>query len=415
MRQLTNIWFIALKELKLFLTDKVAAFMFILFPFLFVILFNFLLTGVGSEDDRLELHLVTLEEAGGISHEIISAMETEDIDQLGTGESAIIWDKDYAVALQAVEDGEMAGFIAFPADFTEAIFSGEHTQLEVVTNAEDPYAQAALYGLASAITSQIGSYHVAGSAVIELLLRQGMATDGDTVDVDQVIQQLFGGEEIIGNLEPIISYQIDKVGEVEGEQPTNFVIPGYLVMFVFFAAAQSAVRIVRERQNHTLERLLTTSVRRDTLLGGIFVGTAAKGLVQIIIFWAVGIFVFNIDLGIAPSAVVILSALMVVMSSAFGVMLATLVKTERSADAIATLTSLILAPLGGCWWPLFILPPFMQSLAKISPHGWATTGFNKLMVFGADFNAVVPEMLALLGFTVLFGLIAIWRFRTSSV
>ena len=25
-------------------------------------------------------------------------------------------------------------------------------------------------------------------------------------------------------------------------------------------------------------------------------------------------------------------------------------------------------------------------------HGWATTGFNKLMVFGADFGAAVPEM-----------------------
>jgi len=37
------------------------------------------------------------------------------------------------------------------------------------------------------------------------------------------------------------------------------------------------------------------------------------------------------------------------------------------------------------------------------------------MLFGADFGAVVPEMLALLGFAVVFGLIAIWRFRTSAV
>ncbi len=34
--------------------------------------------------------------------------------------------------------------------------------------------------------------------------------------------------------------------------------------------------------------------------------------------------------------------------------------------------------------------------------------------FGADFSAVVPEMLALIGFAVVFGIIAVWRFRTSA-
>ena len=37
------------------------------------------------------------------------------------------------------------------------------------------------------------------------------------------------------------------------------------------------------------------------------------------------------------------------------------------------------------------------------------------LVFGADFAAVVPEMLALIAFAVIFGIIAIWRFRTSAV
>ena len=81
---------------------------------------------------------------------------------------------------------------------------------------------------------------------------------------------------------------------------------------------------------------------------------------------------------------------------------------------MATLSALVMAPLGGCWWPLFILPKGMQALAKITPHGWANTGFNKLMLFGADFSAVVPEMLALIVFAIVFGIIAVWRFRTSA-
>jgi len=415
MRQLSNIWFIALKELKLFVTDRITVFMFIIFPFLFVALFNYLLAGVGSEDDRLELHLLTLEEAGGISHSIINAMETKDVSQLRDGEPMIVWDKDYDAALKAVEDKELNGFLVFPEDFTDGVLMGYGAEIEVVTNPESPYAAAALYGLASGIASQVGSQHVASSAVIALLVEQGMASGGDMVDIGQVIQQLFSDEDFFGNPQSLITLGIDKVGEVEAEEPSNFVIPGYLVMFVFFAAALSAERIVRERQNHTLERLLTSTVRRESLLGGILVGTAAKGLVQIAIFWTVGILVFNLDLGLSPAAVVILSILMVIMSSAFGVMLATLVKTERSAGSIGVLASLILAPLGGCWWPLFIVPQWMQFLAKLTPHGWANTGFNKIILFGAEFGDVVPEMLILLGFAVLFTVIGIWRFRTSAV
>jgi len=201
---------------------------------------------------------------------------------------------------------------------------------------------------------------------------------------------------------------------VEAPNPSDYAIHGYLVMFVFFAAALAAETIVRERQNHTLERLLASSVRRETILGGMFTGTAAKGLVQILIFWIVGILAFKVDLGLSPAAVILLSILVVIMSSAFGIMLATLAKTQRSAGSIAVLTSLVLAALGGCWWPLFVTPQWMQSIAKMIPHGWATTGFNKLMVFGADFSAVVPEMLALVCFAAAFGIIAIWRFRTSA-
>jgi ABC-2 type transport system permease protein len=225
-------------------------------------------------------------------------------------------------------------------------------------------------------------------------------------------QMLAGGT---GGESSFITYVTEKVGEVKAENPSNYVIPGYLVMFVFFAAAMGAAVIVRERQNHTLERLLSTSVKRAAILSGIFTGSAIKGLIQIIIFWTMGILVFKVDLGLSPLAVIILSILMVLMSSAFAVMLATFARTERSAGSLGSITSLALAPLGGCWWPLFLYPDWLQNIAKITPHAWATTGFNKLMLFGADFGAAAPEMLALLGFMVIFGVIAVWRFRTSSV
>jgi ABC-2 type transport system permease protein len=185
-------------------------------------------------------------------------------------------------------------------------------------------------------------------------------------------------------------------------------------MFVFFASALMAESIVRERKNNTLERMLASSVRRETILGGIFASAALRGLIQIVIFWGVGILAFHVDMGLSPAAVIILSILMVIMSSAFSLMLATLARTQRSASSLAVITSLVLAPLGGCWWPLFLYPQWLQNIAKVTPHAWATDGFNKIMIFGANFSAAVPSMVALLVFTLIFGLIAVWRFRTSA-
>lgn len=397
------VWFIALKDLKLFIRDRMALFFFILFPFLFVVMFNFILAGVGSEDDRLVFHLVSLEEdtETALSHQIIAALVTSDESSLRPGEPLVIEVDDYDELRRQVEEKELGGFLAFPEDFTESLYSGGGAEIEVVADPEAVNYRAALYGLADGISSWIGAEYMVRGAIIELAGEQA-----------QDILNSLEGKVITG--EPLIEYTSEKVGEVEAEQPSNYTISGYLVMFVFFAAALSAEAIVRERQNHTLERLMASSVRRSTLIGGIFTGTAAKGLVQIIIFWTVGILVFNVDLGVAPAAVIILSFLMVIVSAAFGVMLATLVKTDRGAGSLATLSALIMAPLGGCWWPLFIAPQWLQSLAKVTPHGWANTGFSKLMLFGADFADVAPEMIALVVFTVIFGSIAVWRFRTAA-
>ena len=185
-------------------------------------------------------------------------------------------------------------------------------------------------------------------------------------------------------------------------------------MFVFFAAALSAEAIARERRDHTLERLLSNGTRREAIVIGKLMGTAFLGLLQISVMWMVGIIAFRIDLGASPLAVILISVLMVVTSSSFGVLIASFIQEAKSASMAGVLASLTLAPIGGCWWPLFITPDWMQTLAKITPHGWANTGFNKLMLFGAEFADVAAEMLALLIFAVLFAAVALWRFRTSS-
>ena len=412
---LKQIWFIAQKDLKIFASDRRSLFFFIAFPFMFIVLFNFLLGNIGATDTRQELHVATLEGPGSLSYQILGAMATGNATGLAPGEPVIIWEKDVAAARQRVTDGDLGGYLLFPADFTDAVNAGAGAHLTVVANADATSDRAALDGLGQAVAAQIATYRVIISASISLLVQSGQLSQAD---IPQAVQQMMGkllAEGQGGAPQAFITYRTQNYGNVEGTNAAEFVLPGYLVMFVFFAAAVTAEQIVRERHNHTLERLLTTSVPRQAVLWGIFGGIFMKGLVQIVIFWGVGILAFHVDLGIAPAAVLTLSLLMVLMSSAFALMLATVVRTERAASGLATITSLILAPLGGCWWPLFLYPTWLQYVAKVTPHAWATDGFNRLMLYGSDFASAVPNMIALLVFTVIFGIVAVWRFSTSAV
>jgi ABC-2 type transport system permease protein len=409
MSQLRRTWFYALKNLRLFVTDRTAVIMFILFPFFFIVMFNLLMSNMGSQDTRLELHLAT-QETNGLSQHIIQSLVTTDDSQLKPGDPKIVWDKDYNQARAEVTAKKLSGFLAFPADFTQNIQAGKVTNLEVVVQADDSNTRAALNGFAQGIASRLESDIVTLKSVVALLEQQGASA----ADVQKAAASVFQNDGQTVSISPAINYQVDSVGQVKPLNPSSYVVPGYLVMFVFFAAAISAVDIIRVRQNHTLERLLAGSVRKETILGGIYLGAVLKGLVQIAIFWTFGILVFHVDMGFAPWAVIVISLLMVMMSAGFSLMLATLVKTDRSASAIAVLCSLLLAPLGGCWWPLFIAPQWMQFLAKFTPHGWANAGFDKLLIFGASGGDVLWEMLALVGFAAAFIIVALINFRTSA-
>jgi ABC-2 type transport system permease protein len=408
MKQLKNSWYIAIKELKIFSSDRAALIFSIVFPFFFVTLFYFLFQGAGAQDTRYTLYITTQEATGSLSYNIVSSLQTTDVPALKPGQPEIVWIQDYNDARAQLDQKKIKGFMSFPADFTQNVYAGKPAALDIIVDPANQDVRAALNGMAQGLAADIAAREVEAGAAAALL-----AQNGKSADISAVVAQIYGGS--VAASADLIQSAVQQVGEVKASNPANWVIPGYLVMFVFFTAALSAERLVRERQNQTLERLLASSVSRNSILGGIYLGTVLKGLVQIIIFWGVGIFLYHLQLGSEPIVVILISLLVTLMAAAFSLMLGTLVKTERAASSIGVLSSLILAPLGGCWWPLFITPKWMQNMALFTPHGWATTSFNKLLLYGGNLHDVIPGMLALAGFGLAFAVIAVMRFRTSSV
>ena len=384
---------IAGKDTKVFFKDRFAVGFSFLFPFLFVIGFSLALSGQGPTDSQLVITAASQEESG-LSQEILN-----DLSQSDQGAIRVV---EYSEALDELERGDIEGFVAFPADFTQGLFSGQPVVLDVVVGSGSVETEAALTGFARSVA---GNVSVVGNALGAI---QEIAAGNQAVIQNADMTALSRGPA------PVIGFEVERVGDIRPFKASNFTLPGYLTMFVFFAAALSAEAIARERQTHTLERLMSNGTRRESIILGKFIGAVYRGVMQLVVMWTVGIFAFKIDLGVSPSAVVLLSILMALAAAAFGVLLASFVRDVKTATTAGVLVSLTLAPLGGSWWPLFITPQWMQSLAKLTPHGWANGGFNKLMLFGAEFGDVSQEMIALATFATVFLTIALWRFRVSA-
>ncbi len=381
---------LASKDTRIFFRDRAAMAFAFLLPFIFVIGFSLALRDVGPENESLQF-TITTQEAIGISTVALDAITTDPdgpIVTMGHGE-----------ALAALDSGAMGGFVSFPADFTQRYLSGETSPIEVYVGDVPPADEAALRGFAQEVGARFSEARATLSTVAALGGPQ------ETALVTEILLADADG--------PAVNLRVEQVGEISPFNSSNFVLPGYLTMFVFFTAAMGAEALARERQTHTLERLMANGVRRESLIVGKFLAGAAIGVVQVAVMWTVGALVFDIDLGESPTAVIVLSLLMVLASAAFAVLLASFVSNVRTASAAAVLTSLVLAPVGGSWWPLFITPPFMQSLARLTPHGWANDALNRLMLFGAEFTDVVPSMVALVVFAAVFLSLALWRFHLA--
>lgn len=187
--------------------------------------------------------------------------------------------------------------------------------------------------------------------------------------------------------------------------------PGFAVMFVTLAAAMSAAALVVERQNGTLARLLTTPTSRASILGGKIAGIYLQGLVQMGILVGVGQGALGVNWGQSPAALAALVCTYMFAATGLGIMLAALVRTEAQASTLFPVVTIIPSMLGGAWWPIEIMPSYMQAVAFATPQAWAMTGFVNIIIRGFGLPEVLPQAVALAGFGAAFFLIGLLAFR----
>ena len=187
-------------------------------------------------------------------------------------------------------------------------------------------------------------------------------------------------------------------------------VPGFGAMFVMFTVLGGMATLLRERQNWTLQRVTVMPISRAQVLGGKILSFFILGMIQYLILFGFGA-LMGLEIGSRIVLLVFVMAAYTLCITALTFAMASSIGSEGQAIYLANLLSVSLAALGGGWWPLAVVPPFMQALGHISPVAWVMDGFNTLIYFDGGLIDILPYISVLIGSSIALFAIGIRRFR----
>ncbi|RQD77505.1 MAG: ABC transporter permease [Candidatus Syntrophonatronum acetioxidans] len=386
--------FLAYNDIKRFAVDPGSLFLALIFPLVLVFLVVNVYPAEDQGIDTLTLGMVSLEEEGEISQELISFLEGDEI--------IPVVKLDFEGALQKMEEGEIEAFLLFPEEFSKKFYQNEKGEIKVYASPENLTGRMAALEIARGLANQV-TY---AQRSLELIERY------EGVEAREMMERFKarGDYRVLPGSWHDARLNIHSAGPPVDENRINWALPAFFTMFVFLASSLGAVGLVEERERLILERMVLGGISRGTVLGARFLSGFLKGLLQVIVLWGAGIIIFDLYTGHSFSALMVISLLFVGAASAFSLWVASISASSSFAFSLGIISSLTMASLGGCWWPVYLMPSWMGFLGRFTPHWWANSAFSNLLLTGGDLASIRVEALILLLFIFIF---SFWAHQKS--
>ncbi len=174
-------------------------------------------------------------------------------------------------------------------------------------------------------------------------------------------------------------------------------VPSYTVMFVFLNLLVSGAGIAEERRSGLLRRLGIAPVTKREIILGKLLGRVMVGWIQIAWMLLVGRVVFGIQWAEHGWVLFGFLSLFALACASLGILFGTLFRDPDKCRGLAIWTAVLLAPLGGCWWPIELVGPTMRRISYLVPTGWAMQPINAMLAFGIGAREVAPFAAAFAG------------------
>lgn len=406
---------IAFKDLQIFFKDRGAVIQLFLLPLLFIVVLSGALGEIGAGDEDAPIPLPVVDLDAGVAAQTL----LERLDAAG-GVRVELYDQEEARTL--LEEGELDRVLTVPANFTSDVADNRQVTLRLVSHSDaDSEETEAVRLVVEGVASDMALESQILASLQQMGDMQANAPEEYQVFTVERMQAQARSQFERAQTQPLVGVLQTVPGQdEEREQDPDLdevVVPGFAVLFIFLTAQTTARSIYDEKKVGSFRRLLAAPMSKASLLAGKMLPNFITALVQTAVIFAFGVVGLRllglkaVALGNDPLAVVLVAVLIALCSSALGIVIAAIARTENQIGGISTLLLWGMGIIGGSIFPLFALEDFLGSLPKIVPHYWANRALDNLMVREFGLADVTTEMGVLLGFTALFFAIGLWRFE----
>lgn len=366
-----RIFHLAMIDIKRMVRDKMYFFWTLLFPLFFIFVFGNLYTD--NQTDTLAQLLVLNRDKGQWGTYFIDKIKSPGID----------------LQIVAKEPEQYNRLLIIPGDFSARIEERKGQALTFKKNREA---------------------NLEAAAQVETRIIQGIARVISELILHPDTKTFFAEREEFKNLVEIKS-RFPEGAILKIPSGFNHVIPGTLVQFILMMVLIfGGISVMEDRQQGILCRVLFSSTTIPQLWGGKFLGRLFMGLIQAFILLITGTLFFSMNLG--NVLLTLLTVFFFAMSVAsLGILIGSVFRKEDLIIGISILLSVFFSGLGGCWWPIEIVPPVFKQAAMIVPSFWAMDGFHQIIFFKKGFLQLIPNYAVLLAYTVLFSLLSFKFFK----
>ncbi len=192
----------------------------------------------------------------------------------------------------------------------------------------------------------------------------------------------------------------------------DWLIPGMLGMNMMFSCLYGVGYIVvRYRKNGVLRRLSATPISvLEFLLAQILSRLLVVMAVTLVVYLGIDLFVDFSMYGdyLLLATIFVVGAFCLI---ALGLIVSSRLRNEEVADGLLNVQAWSMMFLSGVWFSLEGSPASIQRLADCLPLTHIVSAARTVMLDGAGWLAVAPQLAILLGMTVLFLAIAVALFR----
>lgn len=217
----------------------------------------------------------------------------------------------------------------------------------------------------------------------------------------KAFQDQLGTTEDLSKNKSLIGFKeiTPKRGEMEAlPNSVQHNVPAWALFAIFFIVVPLSINLVKEKSQGTSVRArISPTPYFVHILGKTFTYLIIC-VIQFLLMVAVGIYLFpymdlpQFDVTGKMIPMIIVTIFAGLAAIGFGVLLGTVADTQEQSAPFGATSVVVLAAIGGIWVPVFLMPEFMQTIAKFSPMNWGLNAYYDIILRNSGIGGIAKEI-----------------------